>query len=434
VDAVAAAAVVMVAAVGDAPPALGLGIGWRRETAGLVLTRDDLGFIEVIAESLATHADLPLGISEARRRGLSVVPHGISLSLGGGERPDLNRLSRLAAVAERVGAPLVSDHVAFVRAGGSEAGHLLPVPRTRAMLDVLVENVRMAQDELPVPLAVESPAALFDWPEAELDEADFLSELTSRTGCWLLVDVANLHVNGANHRYDPLELMDRLPLDRVAYVHAAGGVEHEGILHDTHTHPLWPEVDVLVEEMAARIPIPGLMLERDGGYPPMDELAAELDRLAAARARGDERRNRRLPGADRHRAARPPAVAAPSRHQPVDDDRRAAVIRHQHDLIRALVEDGPTPPGFDPGRIDATVRALRHKRCHETAAAWPALAGWLGTDFEPLFLAWAGRNPPASGGARADGLRLVRDLPRGQRWRLPRPVRAELTRARAAMR
>ncbi len=45
-----------------------------------------------------------------------------------------------------------------------EAGHLLPVPRTRDALDVLCENIRIAQDALPVPLAVENIAALISWP------------------------------------------------------------------------------------------------------------------------------------------------------------------------------------------------------------------------------------------------------------------------------
>ncbi len=48
-----------------------------------------------------------------------------------------------------------------------------------------------------------------------------------------------------------------LPLERVAYVHAAGGRERDGRLHDTHADPLWPEVDALVEELWARGDIGG---------------------------------------------------------------------------------------------------------------------------------------------------------------------------------
>ena len=103
-------------------------------------------------------------------------------SLGGAERPDAKRLRRLARLAERFNAPLVSEHIAFVRAGERESGHLLPVPRTEAALGVLCENIRLAQAELPVPLALENIASLVEWPSAELDEAEFLCQIVERTG------------------------------------------------------------------------------------------------------------------------------------------------------------------------------------------------------------------------------------------------------------
>ncbi|CAM5250968.1 hypothetical protein SCALM49S_00692 [Streptomyces californicus] len=103
------------------------------------------------------------------------MPHGVALGLGGADRPDPGRLAALAARAELLGAPLVTEHIAFVRSGGPltaspglEAGHLLPVPRTWDALDVLCENVRIAQDSLPVPLAPENIAALITWPDEEL--------------------------------------------------------------------------------------------------------------------------------------------------------------------------------------------------------------------------------------------------------------------------
>ena len=185
------------------------------------------------------------------------------MSLGSAGEPDPARVGHLAGLAERLQAPLVSEHVAFVRAGGLEAGHLLPVPRTRETLDVLAANVRLAQAELPVPLALEHVAALLEWPAPELDEAAFLTELLDRTGAWLLLDLANLYANARNHGGDPLAFLDALPLERVAYVHVAGGVERDGLYHDTHAHPTPPAVLDLVAELCARRDPPGVMLERD---------------------------------------------------------------------------------------------------------------------------------------------------------------------------
>jgi uncharacterized protein (UPF0276 family) len=265
-----------------AVPLAGVGIGWREELAGFVGRRDGLGFVEVVAEAVHHDRPLPAALAALVERGVPVVPHGVRLSLGSAEAPDPGRVGHLASLAERLGAPLVSEHVAFVRGGGLEAGHLLPVPRTREALEVLAANVRLAQARLGVPLALEHVAALLEWPAPELDEAAFLTELLERTGAWLLLDLANLHANSRNHGGDPLGFLDALPLERIAYVHVAGGVERDGLYHDTHAHPTPPEVLGLVAELCARREAPGILLERDDAYPPEAELAAELDAIAAA--------------------------------------------------------------------------------------------------------------------------------------------------------
>src|SRR4051812_17455641 len=126
-------------------PPLGLGIGWRPEIALTIDRRRDLGFVELLAEDFDPTRPLPRPVEQLRDRGVRVIPHGVSLSLGGAEPIDPRRVERLARLAQRVNAPLVSEHIAFVRAGGNETGHLLPLPRTRAALDVLVENVLAAK-------------------------------------------------------------------------------------------------------------------------------------------------------------------------------------------------------------------------------------------------------------------------------------------------
>ena len=269
---------------------LGLGVGWRPELALAIDRHPGLGFVELTAENHDPRRPLPEAIGQLMARGVRVVVHGVSLSLGGAEPLDPGRLEVLAGLARRTGAPLVSEHVAFVRAGGMEAGHLLPVPRTRQSLEVLVENVLAARRALPAELALENIAALVEWPRAEVGEAEFLAELLERTGCRLLLDVSNVHANARNHGLDPLAYLDRLPLDRLAYVHVGGGVEREGVYHDTHAHRVDPAALDLLEELAARVEVPGAMLERDDDFPPPEELAAELEAIREAARRGAARR------------------------------------------------------------------------------------------------------------------------------------------------
>ena len=61
-----------------------------------------------------------------------------------------------------------------------------------------------------------------------------------------------------------------------------GGCERDGFYHDTHTDPMPSEVLDLVTALCARRPALGFLLERDGGYPPGEDLYAELDAIADA--------------------------------------------------------------------------------------------------------------------------------------------------------
>ncbi|MEU1392900.1 MULTISPECIES: DUF692 domain-containing protein [unclassified Nonomuraea] len=262
-------------------PDLGVGIGWRPELDLTIERMAGVGFVEVVAENIDP-GDLPESLRVLRARGMPVIPHGVSLGVGGAERPDPARLAHLAACARALDSPLVSEHLAFVRGGGVEAGHLLPVPRTRESLEIVVENVRLAQEALPVPLALENVAAIFGWPEDELTEARFLAEVVERTGVGLLVDVANLYAAQVNLGLSAVDALDALPLEHLAYVHVAGGHEHHGIWHDTHTAAVPPAVLGLLTELCARTRPPGVLLEWDDDYPADAALAGELARIRAA--------------------------------------------------------------------------------------------------------------------------------------------------------
>lgn len=150
------------------------------------------------------------------------------------------------------------------------------MPRTRDALDVLCENVRIAQDALPVPLALENIAALINWPGEDMTEGQFLYDLVDRTGVRLLIDVANLHTNHVNRGEDPAKALDELPVEAIAYVHVAGGFERDGVWHDSHAHPVPQQVLDVLADLASRVTPPGVLLERDDNFPEPGELEQEL--------------------------------------------------------------------------------------------------------------------------------------------------------------
>ena len=263
-----------------------MGLGWRRQLAHYIDGARELGFVEVLAEHLSPTGPLPVPLVGLMERGVPVVLHAVSLGLGSAELPEQRRLDWLARMAERLGAVCVSEHLCFVRAGGRESGHLLPLPRDERMLEVLAENVRRAEAALPVPLALENVASLFEWPDPALSEAQWLVGVLERTGARLLLDVANLHANALNHGTDAAAVLAAVPRERLAYVHVAGGVKRGGLYHDTHAHAVPDGPLALLEALAARVgPVPTL-LERDDRFPPPGELTAELEGIRAALARG----------------------------------------------------------------------------------------------------------------------------------------------------
>ncbi|MFF2600006.1 DUF692 family multinuclear iron-containing protein [Streptomyces californicus] len=411
---------------------LGIGIGWRPEIAHEVEALAGIDWVEAVAENLcADH--LPDSLVRLRERGVTVVPHGVALGLGGADRPDPGRLAALAARAELLGAPLVTEHIAFVRAGGPltaspglEAGHLLPVPRTWDALDVLCENVRIAQDSLPVPLALENIAALITWPDEELTEGQFLAELVERTGVRLLIDVANLHTNHVNLGQDPAKALDELPVEAIAYVHVAGGVEKNGVWHDTHAHPVTAPVLEVLAELRSRVDPPGVLLERDDAFPPARELAGELDAIRATLRKAAPPAGSQAPVESPARTVTVPAapapapsisapptpapsVSAPTVSAPpapalsVSDAARDRTAVAQTALLSALVAGTPAPAGFDPARLRVQSRSLAAKRADVVAKVAPELPEILGDGYRAAFLAYAGGRP-MSGGYRRDAL------------------------------
>ncbi|RRR70840.1 DUF692 domain-containing protein [Streptomyces sp. RP5T] len=383
---------------------LGTGIGWRPEIADAVEGMPGIDWVEAVAENVCP-GHLPESLLRLRERGVTVVPHGVSLGLGGADRPDAGRLRALAERAEALGSPLVTEHIAFVRAGGPltaspglEAGHLLPVPRTRDALDVLCENIRIAQDALPVPLAVENIAALVAWPGEEMTEGQFLYDLADRTGVRLLIDVANLHTNHVNRGEDPAEALAELPLEAIAYVHVAGGFERDGVWHDSHAHPVpRPVLDILTD-LASRVSPPGVLLERDENFPEPAELERELGAIREAVRKGGAARTDRAWQAG---AAEPPSA-------PTDPARQRLALA-QTALLSALVAGTPAPEGFDRVRLGVQARALAGKRADVVAKVAPELPVILGAGYRPAFLAYA-QGAPMTGGYRRDALDFAEHL------------------------
>src|SRR5207245_1682933 len=126
--------------------------------------------------------------------------------------------------------------------------------------------------------------------------AAWIGGVLAASGADLLLDLHNLYANAVNLGVAPADVLDRLPIERVSAVHLAGGkwitaTTGERRLLDDHLHDVPDPVFALLERLGARGPAPlDVILERDGAFPPIEALLAELERARAALARGRARR------------------------------------------------------------------------------------------------------------------------------------------------
>ena len=195
-------------------------------------------------------------MAELRERGVAVVPHGVRLSLGGAEPLDPARVTHLAACAERSTRRWSASTSRSCGRAGREAGHLLPRAAQPGGAGRAGRQRRpRCPAELTVPLALEPIAALFDWPDDELTEAEFLTAMLDRTGALLLLDVANVYANAVNRAQDPRALLDRICRwtgSATCTSRAAGAPRRAGLYHDTHTDPVPPAVLALLARLRER--------------------------------------------------------------------------------------------------------------------------------------------------------------------------------------
>ncbi|QUW03116.1 DUF692 domain-containing protein [Chloracidobacterium validum] len=271
-----------------------VGLGWRALLAADILANlDRIDVVEVIADD---YFDAPQRDRQALRllgRQVPLVLHGVSLGLASTVPVDVVRLDHMARLIEDVEPWFWSEHLAFVRGGGVEIGHLAAPPRTAATIEGTARNLATTRTIVGSAPLVENVSTLFEPPGSTLDEATWLRGVLAATENDLLLDLHNLYTNGCNCDFDPYDVIANLPLERVGCIHIAGGKWVQATRFpgrrrlDDHRHATPPPVFDLLTEVARRARQPlVVILERDGDYPAFDELLAELDAARAALAHG----------------------------------------------------------------------------------------------------------------------------------------------------
>jgi hypothetical protein len=206
--------------------------------------------------------------------------HGVSLNIGSADPLDHAYLRKVRGLAERVRAPWVSDHLCWTGVLGRNVHDLLPCPLSGSARHVAARSRSAGRPGRP--LFLENPSTYLEFESSTIPEEEFLSELTQRTGCGLLVDVNNVYVSSWNHGWDAERYLDTLPADRIVQVHLAGHTDKGTHLLDTHSDVARDEVLALYERLIARTGPVTTLFEWDEDIPPLATVLHEAERARDA--------------------------------------------------------------------------------------------------------------------------------------------------------
>ena len=282
--------------------AVGVGLTYQRELHDFIVAhRDALDYLEVVPDTGWTDhgaARTPRYVDDAAaleffrafRRERPIVAHSIGLSIGSAHRFRDEHVEQIARWNDALDFAWHSDHLAFnlvLDRSGSE--YLLGVPfsvaRDGEALEMIAARVRCVQARIARPFLLENNVNYIDFAGEDFAEPAFLNALCAQTGCGLLLDLHNLHVDVRNGVGDWDAYLSALDLANVVEIHLAGGLTHDGVYLDAHSGAVPDDVWTIASQVVARCPgLRGITFELLGSwYKRMgpEALAATLDRMRA---------------------------------------------------------------------------------------------------------------------------------------------------------
>jgi len=255
---------------------LGTGIGLRVPHYDHILReKPAVDWFEIISENYMVAGGRPLAVLDAIMDQYQVVMHGVGMYPGNGNGLDMDHLRRLKKLIKHTNTPWISDHLCWGSVDGSVSHDLLPLPFTFEVARKTAENLRIAQDFLEIPLAMENVSSYAEFTIDQMTEWQFLAEVCEQADVGILLDVNNIYVSSVNHGFDPMDYVNFIPSDRVAQIHIAGHSRYERFIIDTHDHPVIDPVWQLYARAIERCGPTATLLEWDASIPSFEEVWQE---------------------------------------------------------------------------------------------------------------------------------------------------------------
>ncbi|HEY1151729.1 MAG TPA: DUF692 domain-containing protein, partial [Pseudoduganella sp.] len=254
----------------------GAGIGLRAPHYRQFLEqRPRAAWLEVHTENFLDQAGWDFHVLQELRHDYAISLHGVGLGLGSARGFSEQHLERVRSLVARIEPALVSEHLCWGAVFDRHLNDLLPLALDAAALDLMCERVGRVQDVLGRALLLENVSTYVRFAADSMSEAEFLAELSRRTGCGLLLDVNNLFVNQCNHEEDALAAIAAIAPGTVGEIHLAGHLVTPAAVIDHHGDRVAEPVWRLYEAALARFGAVPTLIEWDTDIPALDVLQDE---------------------------------------------------------------------------------------------------------------------------------------------------------------
>lgn len=248
-----------------------------------------LGFLEVHSENFFSDGGKPLYFLKKFSEHYPMSFHGVGLSLGSTDPLNNDHLKKLKALINSVNPALISEHISWGQHQGRHFNDLWPVPYIEEALTHLSQRIIEVQDYLQRQILVENISSYVQYPDADIPEWEFLTQLANMSGCGILLDVNNIYVNSQNHGFDPMSYIKEIPGTSVQEIHLAGftpsQINNKPILIDTHNQQVCADVWTLYEATLQQMGPKPTLIEWDSDFPPFEILYGEAQKANEILAR-----------------------------------------------------------------------------------------------------------------------------------------------------
>ena len=386
----------------------GFGLGLRTaHYADFLQAPQPVDWLEVITDNFLVDGGRPLAMLERIRRDTPMAMHGVAMSIGSAAGVDLAYLRRVKALADRIDALWVSDHLCWTGTPTHTLHDLYPLPYTDEAARLVIEHIGQAQDVLQRRLVLENVSSYVQMGESAAAEWEFLAHVAQQADCLLLLDVNNIYVSARNQGFDPLPYLNAMPAHRVQQLHLAGHTDHGDHVVDTHDHPVCDAVWALYRAACQRLGPVATMIERDDRIPPLAELLAELDTV---RHHAQAVWTLADPHASVPAGGFAPRPTPKPTLEPTPQPTPLPLAQRQQQWVAAMLSplDGEgRPQAALPGVTPAQAvyhHAYRARLAEVLADTHALTARYMGDDlFHPLACAYAVAHPPQTASLNAYG-------------------------------